>query len=222
MTKRRVILASDEYYHVYNRSIGKEDILVNKHDQTRFYNLVQYYRFHVLDSYSHISRLPFETQNTLLAVHYSQLPLIKILAYAVMPNHYHFIVQQLVEGGIKSFISNLQNSYAKYYNVKHERHGGLFCNSFKAKHIETQDELLHIIRYAEINAITGFLIDFKDLENYPHSSYSKRYKGIETFIDNEFIYETFKDKVSYKSFIENQVDYQRRLKEISRLLIDNR
>ena len=53
-----------------------------------------------------------------------------------MPNHFHILIQQASENGVREFISKLANSYTKYFNTKHNRVGPLFQGEFKAVLIE--------------------------------------------------------------------------------------
>lgn len=88
-----------------------------------------------------------------------------------MPNHFHFELQQLQDNGIQKFLTNFQNSYAKFYNTTQNRVGGLFQDRFKAKVIESNEEFIHISRYIHLNPATSSLISFDELSSYPYTSY---------------------------------------------------
>ena len=51
-------------------------------------------------------------------------PIIDILAYCLMPNHFHFLIRQKIDKGISTFVSNISNSYSRYFNQKHGRSDG--------------------------------------------------------------------------------------------------
>ncbi|MBI4067157.1 transposase [Candidatus Gottesmanbacteria bacterium] len=154
--------------------------------------------------------------------HYrNQLPLVEIYSYSYMPNHYHFLLKQKQDKGVQLFIGNLQNSFAKYFNIKNSRDGGLFQNSFKAKRVETDEEFIHISRYIHLNPVTSYLIEFNKLTTYPWTSFPI-YAGNSpsNFINTLFITHHFKTKEKYIQFCADQVNYQRNLNKIKHLLVD--
>ena len=82
------------------------------------------------------------------------------------------LVKQLEENGITRFISNFQNSYAKYYNLKNDREGALFKNQFKGKWIESDEQFLHVSRYIHLNPVTAYMISPDQLDTNPWTSFS--------------------------------------------------
>lgn len=50
---------------------------------------------------------------------------VSILAYCLMPNHFHLLIRQNRDLGIQKFMANIQNSYTKYFNAKYKRVGPL-------------------------------------------------------------------------------------------------
>ncbi len=70
--------------------------------------------------------------------------LVEVIAYCLMPNHFHFILKQLVENGISNFMAHFTDSYTRYFNVKNERNGPLFQGRFKAIRVGTDSHLLHL------------------------------------------------------------------------------
>jgi REP element-mobilizing transposase RayT len=80
-------------------------------------------------------------------------PLVEIGAYALMPNHVHFIVKEVEEGGIASFMQKIFTGYTMYFNTKHERTGALFAGTYKSKHLSTDRYFKHAINYVHMNPI---------------------------------------------------------------------
>ena len=148
--------------------------------------------------------------------------LVEIIALCLMPNHFHLLLRQRTNEGISKFTSNFTNSYTRYFNIKNERTGPLFQGKFKAVRIETDEQLWHVSRYIHLNPYASHVIKtLKDLEDYPYSSFPEYIGKSKTeFYDKEIILNQFKDKKSYKKFVLDQADYQRKLEVIRRLLLE--
>ena len=80
-----------------------------------------------------------------------------------MPNHFHFLVKPAKNGGLPRFISDITNSYTKYFNIKNKRLGNLFQGTFKAKEVTSEASLLQVSRYIHLNP--------ENPDTYPYSSY---------------------------------------------------
>jgi putative transposase len=140
-----------------------------------------------------------------------------------MPNHFHLLLKQLVEDGISKFMSDFQNSYTRYFNIKNKRHGPLFDTQFKAVRIKNDEQLMHVSRYIHLNPFTSFVVDsFDKLENYQWSSLPDYINEDEGQICNvSLILDLFNSKQDYRMFVLNHADYQRNLKMIKDLVIEN-
>ena len=132
-----------------------------------------------------------------------------------MPNHFHLILEQLVENGIRAFMQKLGTGYAYYFNLKYERVGPLFQGRFKAIQVEDENYLLHLSRYQHINPVELIELDWEEkgikdwkkankfLENYRWSSYPD-YIGKKNFpsvTNRELINFYFKTPGEYKKFV---------------------
>lgn len=221
MPVRSVILATDEYYHIFNRAIAAEEIFTSKRLLSKALEIADYYRFPQRIRLSQFQTLAQSLKNDYLESFKNQVPLIEIYSFSFMPNHYHFQLKQLQDRGIARFISNFQNSFAKFFNPKNNRYGGLFQNAFKAKWIETDEQFLHISRYIHLNPVTSYLIEFAKLADYPWSSFNWYLNENENkFINTKFILEMIGNKEKYKKFVADQVDYQRKLHKIKSLIFE--
>lgn len=221
MPYRRQILATGEFYHVFNRTANAEKIFIYPKEMNRALKLLNYYRFHSDFSFSHVMRIMEEMKTIILERIYASDPLVEIIAFSMMPTHFHLVLKQLQKDGIRQFVTNFQNSYAKYINLKHDRQGPVFYNRFKAVMIESHEQLIHSVRYAELNPVTSHIIDIEDLDNYPYTSFST-YMGNYTqqFISKEIMMNYFKTREKYKKFVYDQSDYQRNLKKIKDIVLD--
>lgn len=224
MPKRKTPLVNKEIYHVFNRSVAQQPIFRNKREYDLFTNLIEYYRFPSPPvRFSHYSRLNIEDKTKFLNKLYRQNKyLVDIYSFCLMPNHYHLLLIQNTNDGIMNFVRLLQNSYARYLNIKTKRFGSLFQSPFKAKRIETGEQFIHIARYIHLNPLTSYkLNDFAELSSYPWSSY----KDYQTNSDRKFIKINtllgfFKNKEKLEKFTQDNLDYQRKLEKIKHLTID--
>lgn len=135
-----------------------------------------------------------------------------------MPNHYHFLVRQLREGGIQEFIAKISNSYTKYFNTKNKRVGPLFQGTFKAVSIENDEQLIHVSRYIHLNPVVANLV--KKAELFPYSSFSHYLGSNNLLINSAPVMELFKDAEDYTRFIEDHQDYAMELERIKHLLLE--
>ena len=224
MSTHRPILSTNEIYHLYNRAIGKEPVFISKQFLNKILQITNYYRYLQRISFSDFNRMTITLQQNYMASIINKPPLIEVYVFSFMPNHFHFLVKQLQDKGISLFLSNIQNSFAKNYNLINDRNGSLFEHNFKAKRIMNNEEFIHVSRYIHINHVTSRIIEFDQLLTYPWTSLpfylnSGNPQGSH-LINTKPILNYFKTPEKYLRFLENQVEYQRKLKEIKDLLLD--
>ncbi|MDP2649375.1 MAG: transposase [bacterium] len=221
MPRRNPILANGEIYHVFNRSVGKELIFTSKRNLSKIFEIINYYRFPQKIRLSKFKSLPKDQRETYKLAFNKELPLIEIYAYSFMPNHYHLLLKQTREQGIVRFVSNCQNSFAKYFNIKNSRDGTLLQNSFKAKRVENDEQFIHISKYIHLNPVTSYIINVDDLTDYPWTSFIYYARDQESeFINQEYLLNFFKCNEDYIELIRNQSDYQRELASIKDLILE--
>ena len=197
--KRKVLLVNGEYYHVLNRTIASEEVFNSNREFKRVVELLNYYRFRQEISFSKFKILSHDDKSLYLRrIQIPQNLLIEVHAFAIMPDHYHLLIKQLNNDGIKIFISNFQNGFAKYYNARNERDGSLFKSPFRAKLIDSDEKFLHISRYIHLNPVTSYFLEFKDLGTYPYTSfpYYLGYKK-DNLVNTDFIIRMFGKNEKY-------------------------
>lgn len=223
MPRRSVLLIPENYYHIFNRSVGKSPILTDKRVLGRFMEILSYYRYRNAPlPFSRFLKRPFEERLKILkALEEKGDLLVEIICFCLMPNHYHLLLKQAQEKGIMIFARNFQLSFAKYFNIKNERLGPLFESRFKAVRVEDENQLLHLSRYIHINPYTSFVISKKEeLLTYPWSSLGEYLGGKKVLCSPEVILKNFKNPEDYGRFILDRADYQRKLDEISHLVFE--
>lgn len=224
MPGRQIPLVTDEIYHIVNRGIASQPIFTNQKDYLRALNAIFYYQNqNPFPRYSFFLRLPSE-QKTEILKHLKRKNefLVEIITFCLMPNHLHLLLKQLKENGISNFMSNVSNSYTRYFNTKQKRIGPLLQGKFKAIRVETDEQLLHLSRYIHLNPYSAFIVkDLINLENYPHSSLPEYLNPqISSHCNKEMVLGHFKNISAYKKFIFDQADYQRKLEEIKHLVLE--
>lgn len=222
MPGRLLPIVTGEVYHVYNRGINHQPTFTNKREYNRFLQTVRFYRFYNLPlRLSKFFLLNSDRQKEIIESLKIGKRLVEILAYCFMPNHFHLLLKQQEEDGIAKFLGNLLNSYTKYFNILNQRDGALFLDQFKAVRIETDEQLVHVSRYIHLNPYTGYVIkNLAALEIYTYSSFKNYITSEEGFVSTELILGLFKDKNTYKQFVFNQADYQRKLHKIKHLVLE--
>lgn len=223
MPQRLVVLANNEIYHIFNRSIAGENILAlnQKANLNKAFEIVNYYRYPQKLRLSRFKILPSELKKQYLKSFKTAVPLVEIYVFAFMPNHFHFLLKQIQDRGIARFIANFQNSFAKVFNLKNDRKGALFQNAFKAKRIITEEQCIHVSRYIHLNPVTAYLIEFNKLSGFEWTSFPAYAEDKQIpFVNTEFLLKMFGSKEKYLKFVEDQVNYQRQLALIKNLMME--
>ena len=144
MPRKIVPLVTGETYHVFNRGIDKRDIFSDKVDFFRFHQSLQL--FNAENTSGSIYELTFD-ENWI----FEQSPLVNIHAYCLLKNHFHLILTQVVDGGISEFMKRVGGGYTSYFNERLTRSGSLFQGTFKRVHCETNEQLLYLTAYVNLN-----------------------------------------------------------------------
>ncbi len=222
MAGRQIPLVSGEYYHVFNRGVAKQETFVSKFDYERAMLTLEYYRFTnpplKLSKFKDLSK---EDKSKIeLELRHKNDRLVDILSFVIMPNHFHFLLRQNLDGGISKYISQFTNSYTRYYNTKNNRVGPMFQGAFKSVQVESSVQLIHLSRYIHLNPYISSIVKKADLESYPWSSLPFYLGKPNNIIDLGPVTSQFRGKFNYKDFVFNHSDYARELKTINHLTID--
>ena len=220
MPSRKVPLFTGGIYHVFNRGIDGRKTFSDELDYRRAVKCIGFYRFG--DQFCKLSRfLMLATKKQQQVSEQIQNKLVEVYCYCLMPNHFHLLIKQLVDGGASKYLSDFQNSYTRYHNKRQERVGQLFMNQFKAVQITTDEQLMHVSRYIHLNPHTGSVVDnLKELRQYPWSSLREYLKLDDGFCERGVVMSPPFSERSYWEFISDQADYQRRLKVIEKLMLE--
>ncbi|MDD3532246.1 MAG: transposase [Candidatus Shapirobacteria bacterium] len=213
MPYRKVVFSPGEIYHLTNHGVGSQIIFKIDYDYSAFIERINFYRFQTGVRFSSFSGFSFKEKTVFLNnCRKNKKPLVKILLFELLPNHFHLVVEEAQEKGTQIFMGNLQNSHARYFNVLNKRKGPLFQSTFVAVHVVDDGQLMYLSGYVHTNAYAAFLIKKADLWNYRWSSLSS-YIGLEPkydFLEKEKVLSLFRnDKEKYKIYINQQADFHK-------------
>lgn len=219
-------LVKDQVYHLFNRSINREPIFKRRRDCLRALTSIEFYRFEktpVRLSY-YLSWGQDKRKKLMDNLEKENKRNVDIVAYCLMPNHYHFLLKQLTKDGIRRFLSLFQNSYTRYFNTKHERTGPIFQGIFKAVRVETDEQLMHLSRYIHLNPYSSYVVEtIKGLKAYSWSSLLEHLGKKDGLCQKELVFSLFdNDSTRYQKFTLDQADYQRNLEKIKHLTWEKR
>src|SRR3989338_8915579 len=185
---RATPLVAGETYHIYNRGAGKQKFFLDATDYKRFLALL------LLGNNTeniHLSNLrkyqgPSLTHVFEEKVDYS---LTDVLAYSLLPNHFHLVIRQKSDDGITSFMKRVCTAYSMYFNLKYGHSGTLFQGRFKSSHLDTDPYFKWIFPYVHLNPVSLVEPQWQEngiidpmlakefLRDYRYSSYRDYYVG---------------------------------------------
>ncbi|MDD5721455.1 MAG: transposase [Candidatus Pacebacteria bacterium] len=148
---RKQPIVTGEYHHIYNRGVDKRDIFLNRKDLDRFIESIsEFNQTEIIGSIRNARKNEDKTVPKALSK-VSKEPLVSFATYCLNPNHFHFVLKQLVDGGIAKFMQKLQAGYTSYFNIKNSRTGSLFQGTFKSQIISNENYFNKIIGYVNKN-----------------------------------------------------------------------
>ncbi|HQI70014.1 MAG TPA: transposase [Bacteroidales bacterium] len=157
-------------YHIFNRGNNKENLFIEERNYSYFIFLMEKYLTNVADIY----------------------------CYCLLKNHFHLLLKIKESTNIaeekyrkKPYLafSHFFNSYTKSINNAYNRTGSLFQEHFHRNRITEDGFFKNVVAYIHLNPEKhGFVRDFR---NYPHSSYSTFFTERKSFIDKDFVLNSF-------------------------------
>lgn len=221
MATRKIPLATEELYHLYNRGVDKRIVFSSNFEYQRFLNTLLYSQYPHLKRFSW-NKFPLDK----LGQEHKNDAIVQLLGFCLIPNHFHLVVRQLIDSGISKFMHGLGTSYTNFFNTKHERSGSLFQSTFQSVHIKTDEQLIHVIRYIHLNpAVSGLVEKPEDWFWSSHLDYLNLRKP--PLIDTQEVLSYFSltndpgQKINaYKNFVDDHIAYAKEWKRMMRDLKD--
>jgi len=213
------IFYEDAFYHVYNRGVEKRPIFLDRQDYIVFLHFLKKY---LTPKPKAPASVEVDPSKRFRIIPYESLSdEISLLAYCLMPNHFHLLLQQKKIDSMTKFLRCTCTSYSMYFNKKYERVGPLFQGIYKAANIENENYLLHLSRYIHLNPrelfteVQPLTRDQPLQRDYEWSSYPEYVGKRKTeWVKTDLILSYFssakssdlslKDLNTYQSFVEDQ------------------
>jgi putative transposase len=165
---RETKLVTGEIYHVYNRGVEKRDIFLDESDYLRFMH--DLFEFNDSESTFNLAYRIRNSQEIGIA-RARQKPrklIVELMAFCLMPNHFHLLMRQKVNNGISCFMQKLGTGYTKYFNQKQKRVGSLFQGTYKTELVKNDTHLLHLPYYIHANPLDLAMPEWREREIKNH------------------------------------------------------
>ena len=162
---------SGHVYHVYNRGVEKRKVFLDDDDCFRFiHDLFEFNDMAPAINLAYHIRRPGQSK----AIGLPKIEreprklLVELLAFCLMPNHFHLMVRQKMENGVSLFMQKVGTGYAQYFNKKYERVGPLFQGKYKIEIVKNDAHLLHLPYYIHANPLYLTMPEWSERELKNH------------------------------------------------------
>lgn len=137
------------YVHIIKRGAKRTPIVRDDNDRWRFLKLLRYLND---------TEVPRNWERDITTEHISAdfkrpetwreaKPYVSILAYCLMDNHFHLLVQERQEQGVSKFMQRLCTSMSAYFNAKYKDSGTLFQSAYRARTVDNDKYLQYLAAY---------------------------------------------------------------------------
>lgn len=223
MQREKITLGS--FVHVYNRGNRKQEIVRDSKDKWHFLELLYYFNSDFTSGGRPSRNIQkIELERTVLSnqggnpfvwpsIWPERNPLVKIMTFSLLPNHFHLLLKEIKENGISTFMKRIGTGMGTYFNVKYNEVGRLFQGPYKSKIIDEEIYLKYLSVYIQVKnifelypggyekAIQEFEKAYEWAIKYPYGSLAD-YAGERNspIIDKDVLGELFSNSAEYKEF----------------------
>ncbi len=142
-----------------------------------------------------------------------------LIAWVVLPNHYHFLLRQNDDIALNIPIAYIFNAYTKAINKSYNRTGTLFEGPFKSIEVEDVNYLKQLCRYIHRNPVDDGLVE--KIEDWEFSNYPEWVgKRNGTLVDLKFRDRHFKDANNYESYVKDHISIKQAIKGLTKYLLE--
>lgn len=128
------------------------EIVRDAADRNRFAKLLFYLNDTFYDSNwqkATISRNSFERP----AEWPEREPLVRILAWTLMPNHFHLLLEEIREGGISKLMQRVCGSMSAHFNAKYRERGSIFQGAYRSRTVSEDTHLRYLAFYVQVKNV---------------------------------------------------------------------
>ncbi|MCR4306268.1 MAG: transposase [Candidatus Daviesbacteria bacterium] len=216
---RTKIYSENSYYHIYNRGVEKRLIFLDQQDYAVF---LHYLKEYLLPKNEKDLREQLSNPNTSYKEKDKIIKLLRLnnfadeitlLAYCLMPNHFHFFIKQTSSQSIDKFMNSLCTRYTMYFNRKHKRVGSLYQGVYKAVSINQENQFIYLSKYIHKQSkLHSTNLQGQALRGWEQPSSYPEYLGKRKaeWIHPEEILDHFSKtnpNLTYKAFVEEKDDF---------------
>lgn len=203
MPSRNVIRVdiADSFYHVYARGVSQQAIFLDDKDHKVFLTMFK----------RHLSNEPAKDKTGRIYHHFKGE--VDLLAFCLMPNHFHLMFYQYQEGSIARLMQGVMSGYSRYFNKKYQRSGPLFESRYKAAHISNELHLMHISRYIHLNPKQWRTWQWSSLPYYRDELHAE-------WVDPTMVLEMFSSQAAYIDYVADYEESKETLDSIKHELAD--
>lgn len=205
---RKEKIAIGKYYHILNRGNSKQDIFFDDRDRTRFLFSILFFQFNfpIYNISRQVSQFIKRRKFEESVLKKGKNRLTELVAFAFMPNHFHFILHEIEENGISKYMQRIQIAHTKYINTRYKKSGHLFQGAFKSVPIKNDDQLLYLSAYIHRNP--------RELLKWKNHEKKFFWSSYQDFCDNNRWDNLLKHQIITKQF-SSSAKYEKFVKESS-------
>ncbi len=200
------------YYHIYNRGVEKRLIFLDEQDYGVFLSYLKNYLMPkdekgLSDKLSDPDTSYKEKDKILKLLRLNNFyDEIVLLAYCLMPNHFHFFIKQKNALSIDRFMNSLCTRYTMYFNRKYKRVGSLYQGVYKAVSVDHEEQFIYLSKYIHKQALQlrtqGLALrGYEQPFSYPEYLGKRKTEWIHPEDVLSYFSKT-NPKLSYKAFVE--------------------
>lgn len=210
------------FVHVFNRGNRKQEIVRDEKDRWNFLQMLYYFNSdysppNPMRTLKESLKSNFNTRLIWPSEWPERKPLVNLHALVLKDNHFHLVLEELVEGGTTKFMQKLGTGMTNRFNTRYRETGRLFQGSYKARLIDDENYFRYLFVYLHVKNVFelypgGFeraLAHFDDAYDfsvgYPYSSLAhyvlKSNFNMAQLIGNDELFRTaFPDNYEMKEF----------------------